>query len=70
MNRRRTLSKKDFITAKNDKGWYFAWKLWNNSGVGFWETKAEAKEECDKYIALYNQGTSLYNYKIESLSGE
>jgi hypothetical protein len=68
MTERRTLTNKDFIIDKNDKGWYFTWKIWNNAGVGFYETKAKAKEECDTYIALHNQGTYLGHYKIQSLA--
>jgi hypothetical protein len=66
--RRKELTKTDFTINKNSQGWYFTWNnKWENSGVGFFKTKKEAKEECDNYIKLHNQGTSLAKIKIKSL---
>lgn len=62
--RKDKLTLDNFVIDKNDNGWYFKRDNWNNSVVGYFNTKKLAKEAAEEYIDKYNSGVDLSSYAL------
>lgn len=68
--RKDKLTLDNFVIDKNDNGWYFKRDNWNNSVVGYFNTKKLAKEAAEEYIDKYNSGVDLSSYALILLENE